>query len=104
VRTPSGDKRVATLGAGDMVGEMSLMTGARRSATVTTLKPVTAVEIGKVALAAMIVRLPDLVQRFAGVMEQRQAELARIRDGHGWYGGGLSRAELAARMTAFYAG
>src|SRR5712691_11412571 len=39
---------VATLSAGDIVGEMSLMTGARRSATVTAVTSVTALEITKV--------------------------------------------------------
>src|SRR5690349_6621493 len=35
VHLRSGEERVATLGPGDIVGEMSLLTGARRNATVT---------------------------------------------------------------------
>src|SRR5262245_59052231 len=40
-------RSVARLGPGDVVGEMSLMTGARRSATVTAATPVTVLEVTK---------------------------------------------------------
>jgi CRP-like cAMP-binding protein len=105
VHSPSGDQHVATLASGDIVGEMSLLTGARRSATVTAARKVAAVEIPKPAIEGLIVETPGLIARFAEMMEQRHAELSRIHDDAGrWNNIGLSRDELVARMTAFFAG
>jgi CRP-like cAMP-binding protein len=77
-----GDRRgkehdVAELGAGDIVGEMSLMTGARRRATVTAITDVVALEITKVALEDILARAPDLIDNFGAVLARRQAELSR---------------------------
>jgi CRP-like cAMP-binding protein len=101
VHSPAGETTVATLGAGDIVGEMSLMTGARRSATVTASRKLTAVEVTKAALERLLFDNRDLVRRFAEMVEQRQAELTTISRSGGMT---LSRGELAARMTAFYGG
>lgn len=105
VHSPSGDQHVATLGSGDIVGEMSLLTGARRSATVTAARKVAAVEIPKSAIESLIAESPGLIGRFAEMMEQRHAELDRIHEDAGrWNNTGLSRSELVARMTAFFTG
>jgi CRP-like cAMP-binding protein len=77
-----GDRRgkehdVAELGAGDIVGEMSLMTGARRRATVTAITEVVALEITKVALEEILARAPDLIDSFGAILTRRQAELSR---------------------------
>jgi CRP-like cAMP-binding protein len=68
---------VAKLSAGDFVGEMSLLTGARRSATVVAETEVAAIEITKVALEEVLTRAPDLIDRFGLVLASRQAELDR---------------------------
>lgn len=68
---------VATLAGGDIVGEMSLMTGARRSATVTAVSEVVAMEITKVALEGILARAPDLIDSFGAVLVRRRAELDR---------------------------
>jgi CRP-like cAMP-binding protein len=103
VRGRGGESAVATLGPGDIVGEMSLMTGARRSATVTATRKLTALEITKAALESLLAGNPDLIRRFAETVEQRHAELERISSAaSSWMGLGLGRAEIAARMTAFY--
>lgn len=105
VHSPAGEQHVATLGPGEIVGEMSLLTGARRSATVTAAKKISALEIPKTALEGLIVESPGLIARFAEMIEQRHAELSRIHDDAGrWNHGGLSRDEIVARMTAFFAG
>jgi CRP-like cAMP-binding protein len=100
VHSPKGEAEVATLAAGDIVGEMSLMTGARRSATVTTSRKLTVVEVTKTALEKLLFENRDLLRRFAEMVEQRQAELSMISRA----GPALSRSELVARMTAFYGG
>lgn len=103
VHAPGGDKTVATLGPGEVVGEMSLFTGDRRSATVTALGRVTAIEITKEALAPILAASPVLVERFATLVEQRHAELMnRNKEARRYISVGVGRAEIAARMTAFY--
>jgi CRP-like cAMP-binding protein len=105
VHAPGGPQEVATLGPGDIVGEISLLTGAARNATVTAAKAVTALEIGKSAFQELMDSNPGLVQRFAHVVERRIAELGRIRaDAARWDHGMPSRDELIARMTAHYFG
>src|SRR4051794_30597698 len=105
VRSRSGEEGVATLGPGDIVGEMSLLIGARRYATVVASKQVTAVEIAKPVLEEFLVGSPELIDRFAAMVEQRLAEVDSIlyRDDHR-SNVGLSRTEIVAWMTAFYAG
>ena len=101
----AGEERVATLGPGNIVGEMSLLTGARRSATVTATRAVNALEIGKAAMEEILADGPELIGRFAEMVEQRKGEidnLLALDDRQDSIG--LSRAEIAARMTAFYAG
>jgi len=105
VHVPGGDQKVATLGPADIVGEYSLLTGAHRSATVTARGHVIAIEIDKQALAPVLAATPKLVERFSTMMEQRQGELTeRHRGADLWNSVGGTRAEIAARMTAFYSG
>ncbi len=105
VHTPAGDKPVATLGPGDVVGEMSLFTGERRSATVTAGGHVTAIEIAKEALAPILAAAPKLVERFATLVEQRHGELVnRNQEARRYVSVGVGRSEIAARMSAFYSG
>ena len=73
-----GERHVADLSRGDIVGEMSLMTGARRSATVTAKTEVVALEVTKFSLEAILARAPELVERFGEILARRQAELERI--------------------------
>jgi CRP-like cAMP-binding protein len=93
---------VATLGEGDIVGEMSLLTGAPRSATVTAVRPVVAIAIGKDDLEPLLVMSPSLFERFAQVVEKRRAELDRV------YGPSFaelylsSQAHLVGAMRAFF--
>jgi CRP-like cAMP-binding protein len=74
---PNGrEQAVATLGPGDVVGEMSLFTGDRRTATVVAVTQVDAVEITKASLERVFLKSPELVDRFASVLAERQAELS----------------------------
>jgi CRP-like cAMP-binding protein len=105
VHLRAGEERVTTLGPGSIVGEMSLLTGARRSATVTATREVRALEIAKPALEEILASSPELFDRFAETVEQRQAEIEHIHQLDDRTDSvGLSRAEIAARMTAYYAG
>jgi CRP-like cAMP-binding protein len=105
VHERGGDQEVAELGSDDVVGEMSLLTGERRAATVTARSAVVALETPKAALAPILAKAPHLAHHFAEMVEQRHAQLAQIhKDYDRWNSVGLNPAELAARMTAFYSG
>lgn len=74
-----GDEHgVASLGPGDVVGEMALLTGMRRQATVVAEGEVTAVEITKATIEGIFRRAPDLIDRIGEVLAKRQAELDQL--------------------------
>ena len=80
-----GDAReqtVATLGPGDIVGEMSLFTGDRRTATVSAATKVNAIKITKSSLERIFAKAPDLIDTFAAVLAKRQAELNAVSRQH----------------------
>jgi CRP-like cAMP-binding protein len=96
------DEPVARLGSGDVVGEMSLLTGARRSATVTAATPLRVIEINKEALAHVLQHAPDLVDRFAALIERRQRELDKLAGGSAWGMMRMGKIEIAATIRAFF--
>ncbi len=67
-------EEVAISATGDVVGEMSLMTGAPRTATVTALTRLRALEITKEAIEDLLKTTPELFERFSQVLAQRQLE------------------------------
>ena len=65
--------RLAVLGDGDYFGEMSLMTGAPRVATVTALVETRLMEVGKESFRGVLASQPDLVDVLGGALRQRLA-------------------------------
>ncbi|HEX9904290.1 MAG TPA: cyclic nucleotide-binding domain-containing protein [Propylenella sp.] len=84
------ERRVATLGPKEIVGEMSLFTGDRRTATVSAVTNVDALEITKWSLERIFMQAPDLIDRFGEMLALRQAEL-----------NALSASRTAASREAF---
>ncbi|MBN2193588.1 MAG: mechanosensitive ion channel family protein [Polyangiaceae bacterium] len=70
---------VARLGSGDVVGEMSLVTGEARSATVRATKPCECFVIGHDAFRSVLEKNPELAHRISEVLATRQAELRSAR-------------------------
>lgn len=66
--------RVAGLRAGDCFGEMSLLTGQKRSATVLAQTDCDAVEIGKAVLATNLKQKPELLTKLSELLAKRQLE------------------------------
>jgi hypothetical protein len=64
------DHRVGVLKRGDIVGEMSLLTGEPRSATVRSVNGGMVYEIGKNQYEPIIKSRPELVEQLADLMEQ----------------------------------
>ena len=101
--TVTGEEEpVARLKAGDIFGEMSLLTGARRSATVTAVAPMEAIEVSKQALAHVLEHSPDLVDRFVQMLSRRQAQLDHAAGGNAWGMLRLGRGELAGMIRSFF--
>jgi CRP-like cAMP-binding protein len=65
---------VATIWPGDCVGEMSLLTGAPRSANVRAMKNSTLLEITKADIAPIFEANPELIYEISSLLEARQAE------------------------------
>ena len=76
VRDEGGRQReVARLSEGDFFGEMSLLTGAPRSATVSALEDLRVVVLPSRGLKPLLERRPDLARQIAEMVETRQAHM-----------------------------
>jgi small-conductance mechanosensitive channel/CRP-like cAMP-binding protein len=71
-------KSVAKLGAGDCIGEMSLLTGDPRSATVVAEGEVEAVEVGMAMFGAFVRSNPAVVEQLGELLAQRQLANAHL--------------------------
>ena len=65
---------VRDLETGDYFGEMSLLTGEPRTATVTALSETRVLEVGRVAFRKILEQQPDLVEKLGSDLQQRLLE------------------------------
>jgi small-conductance mechanosensitive channel len=93
-------REVSVLSTGDIVGEMSLMTGANRSATVTAMTRITAIEITKEPIAELLRQSPELLLSFSQVLSQRQEQLNVVAHQEAYKA--PDTMDLTARMRAFF--
>ena len=86
VKGNSGATPVAFLRSGDCFGEMSLLTGERRRATVIAQTDCEVVEIGKAVLARSLKEHPALLAQLSELLARRQLEtegiLAAVESSH----------------------
>lgn len=100
---PDGQSHeVAVSATGDVVGEMSLMTGAPRTATVTTLAKLRVLEITKSGIESLLQKTPSLAERFSVILAQRQRELTQKADDAARKS--TPEKDILARMMSFFAG
>lgn len=71
---------VATLEAGAFFGEMSLLTGERRTANVLAMTTVECLVVDKSSLTSLFEWHPEVASDISGVVSNRQAELAVTRE------------------------
>jgi small-conductance mechanosensitive channel/CRP-like cAMP-binding protein len=88
---------VASLASGDCFGEMSLLTGERRSATVVANSDCEVVEIGKSILAARLKENPELLAKLSEMLARRQLETDGILAAH------AQTSVLKAKQTEYQA-
>lgn len=74
-REGSSTAEVARLRKGSLFGEMSLMTGEPRAASVQTLAETEVVVVGKDVFSAIVAESPDLLARMTRILAERQDEL-----------------------------
>ncbi|MCC6747100.1 MAG: mechanosensitive ion channel [Deltaproteobacteria bacterium] len=75
-------REVARLGAGKFFGEMSLMTGEPRQATVVALSDVECYRLDKASFQQLLQARPTLAEKLAEVLAIRKVELTAIKEGH----------------------
>jgi len=71
-------REVAVLASGDIVGEISLMTGAPRAASVTSLTAMRLLEVTNESMEQLLAAEPGLLERFSHVLAVRQLILGEI--------------------------
>jgi CRP-like cAMP-binding protein len=76
------DGDVARLRAGDVFGEMSLLTGAARTATVTAVVDCDLLEIDADGFRRLVIANPSVLERVTSVTAARREELDRHRETH----------------------
>ncbi len=97
----SGTREIATLEAGQFFGEMSLMTGAPRSATVRADGPCELVVIHKPSMKEVLETHPQVVDRMTAVLEARAHTLHDVEEAAAAEGVGGQRA-LVSRIRDFF--
>ena len=91
---------VAVSAAGDIVGEIAFMIGANRTATVTALARVRALEIGKADIESLLRAHPGLAERFAQTLARRTQELDEAA--HRAARKESQATDILARMMSFF--
>jgi CRP-like cAMP-binding protein len=99
-------QRLATLGASDYFGEMSLLTGAPRSATIRAVEETRLVVLRKEALRPLLVADPTVLERLSKTLARRQAEredaIHRAAVSEYESPGGDRAGQLLGRMRRFF--
>jgi CRP-like cAMP-binding protein len=102
IRDGGRDRSVATLHEGDIVGEMSLLAGIPRAATVTAQSPVAALEIKRSDIQPLLVAEPNLFDRFADTLVKRQLELDELYGPGVWPFSGRKRDDLSIVIRTYF--
>ncbi|MBW4472517.1 MAG: cyclic nucleotide-binding domain-containing protein [Stenomitos rutilans HA7619-LM2] len=73
-------KRIAVRTAGDFLGELSLLLGIPRTATIRALEPVTLFVVDQKSFQSLLRDYPDLGEQVAQKLNERQAELQQRKE------------------------
>jgi small-conductance mechanosensitive channel/CRP-like cAMP-binding protein len=80
VAVEGGEREVTRLASGDFFGEMSLLTGEKRAATVEAVTKVECYRLDKAAFQDLLVSRPEVTDHIAELLARRKSELSAIRD------------------------
>lgn len=94
---------IATLLAGSVVGEMGMMTGEPRRATVTAHTDVECLRLGKSAFESVLRARPDIASEISAVIASRQGQLDNARRTADANAAGEQETDaIGARIRAFF--
>jgi CRP-like cAMP-binding protein len=74
-----GGREIGTLGAGDYFGELALLDGQKRDATITTTAPTEVLVIGVREFVTLLEDVPQMTRKILGGMARRLHELDSSR-------------------------
>jgi small-conductance mechanosensitive channel/CRP-like cAMP-binding protein len=80
VAVEDGEREVATLSNGDYFGEMGLMTGEPRNATVVALTNVDSFRLDKEIFRELLASRPEIAEQMADSLARRKTELDAVRE------------------------
>jgi small-conductance mechanosensitive channel/CRP-like cAMP-binding protein len=80
VEADGHEGEVATLHSGDFFGEMSLLTGERRTATVVATSPVECYRLDKAAFQTLLSTRPEMAELIANILARRRNELVAAQE------------------------
>ena len=102
VRQADGtDQLVDIKKRGDVIGEISLLTGAPRTATVRAIESAVVYEIGKHQYEPIIRARPELVEELGAIMEKHIESMRQHRES---YEAGLETLNFSQRIRRFFFG
>lgn len=97
VNVSGADTSVAKIGGGDCIGEISMLTGEARTATVRALKECLAVELAKETVSPIITSSPELLETLSDLLAKRRLQNEGLL-------AGASAAKASARQEDYRAG
>lgn len=100
------EREVATMGEGEVFGEMSLLTGESRAASVYAVTDVECWRLERDAFKHILADRPDVAAPIAALLAERQVRLMEVREGLDAEARGRRKSEveehLLSRMRAFF--
>jgi small-conductance mechanosensitive channel len=98
-------EKLAELGPSTIIGEMALMTGAERTATVTATLPTQFVVIDREAFRKTLLQNPQIAEQISELLstrrEQRDATLAALHEAAS-HGGDIEKGQILSRIWEFF--
>ncbi|NOJ77715.1 mechanosensitive ion channel [Myxococcus xanthus] len=83
VRTGKAQSEVTRLGRGSYFGEMCLLTGERRSATVVAVEDSLLLEVDRPTFARLFTEYPGLARQLSSMLAQRRTQLRAVAEASG---------------------
>jgi len=102
VDTPEGRRAVGALGAGEVFGEMGMMTGEPRRATVVATSDVACYRLDKSGFAQVLAKRPDIAESLSAILARREAERAGRAQGSAHGARSMAHGDMLERIRRFF--
>jgi small-conductance mechanosensitive channel/CRP-like cAMP-binding protein len=102
VEGPDGRRNVGTIAAGEVFGEMGMMTGAPRGATVTARTDVACYRLDKSGFATVVSNRPDIAEAISRILAAREAQTAGQREARGQQAQATPQRDMLERVRRFF--